>query len=520
MKRRENKFELFFLFLILLIASFLRLYRLKDFQFFTYDQARDALIIKRIIIDKKITLVGPTVLIPGVFLPPFYYYLMAPILVLGRLDPLVLDYFTALLGIGFVGFIWYAVNRFFGRPAGIFSAFFLAVSPIMVDLSRRAWNPNLIPFLSLIFVFLVYLFIQSKNPRYLIFSLGILGLALSFHLSIICLFPLLLWAIILKVKRVGLRQFFFALVLFLALVSPLLLFDFRHNFVLAKNIIAFFGKTKGDNFNLTRLTNGFLRLPGMLFLSLPFGFFQKKLIISYFVVNLFKKSDLIYAPVSIVSHSPQFIYYPFWGIISFWLTIFLFLKKIRKYQQIFQLLLVWLFSGLVVSLFYPADFHFYFLDFAFPLPFIFLGFIFKELWQTKGKLVILSILTFIGIVNGYLSLAQEPADPTVKTVISVSRIIAEDVGDELFNLAVSHRYSDRWDRNAVEYRYFVESYFKKFPLDDSPLGYTQAEYLYFIDEGGGQEVLNAKIMEVQAFSPKKIINNWEIEGLKIYKLSK
>jgi len=151
MKAKKGRGEIIILFLILGLAAFLRFYKLADYQFFTYDQARDALIIKRIVVDKKLTLLGPTVLIPGLNLPPFYYYLMAPVFWLGGFNPLSLDIFSALVGLLTILAVWSVANSFFGKPAGLFAAFFMAISPIMVDLSRRAWNPNSVPLLSIIF---------------------------------------------------------------------------------------------------------------------------------------------------------------------------------------------------------------------------------------------------------------------------------------------------------------------------------------------------------------------------------
>jgi len=56
---KANKTELLFLALIIILASFLRFYKINELHFFTYDQARDDLIVKRILVDHKFTLLGP-----------------------------------------------------------------------------------------------------------------------------------------------------------------------------------------------------------------------------------------------------------------------------------------------------------------------------------------------------------------------------------------------------------------------------------------------------------------------------
>jgi len=105
-----NRKEIVFIVLLLIVAAFFRFWHLGITQFITYDQARDFLIIKRMLVDHKLTLVGPTVLIPGVYLPPFYYYSLAPFLMLFRFHPLGADVYTALLGLGAI-FIFYLLCR-------------------------------------------------------------------------------------------------------------------------------------------------------------------------------------------------------------------------------------------------------------------------------------------------------------------------------------------------------------------------------------------------------------------------
>ena len=55
---------------ILLIASFFRLYRVRDYLVFLGDEGRDALVWQRMIVDHKFTLLGPTASVGGFYLGP------------------------------------------------------------------------------------------------------------------------------------------------------------------------------------------------------------------------------------------------------------------------------------------------------------------------------------------------------------------------------------------------------------------------------------------------------------------
>ena len=72
---------------ILLLALFLRTYRTSDFLGFWFDQGRDAKIVWDIWHSHKLTLIGPTTGIEGIFLGPFYYYLITPAYILGGGNP-------------------------------------------------------------------------------------------------------------------------------------------------------------------------------------------------------------------------------------------------------------------------------------------------------------------------------------------------------------------------------------------------------------------------------------------------
>ena len=152
-----NHWEIIILLILILIAAVLRFYNITKLEFFTYDQARDAIYVKRIIVDHRLRLLGTQTSMPGMFLPPFYYYTVAPILWLSRLNPIGIDIYSAFIGVLTVPLIFFVSNKIFGKPAGIFSALLVSVSPLMVELTRRAWNPNTLPFFILISFYFLWL---------------------------------------------------------------------------------------------------------------------------------------------------------------------------------------------------------------------------------------------------------------------------------------------------------------------------------------------------------------------------
>ena len=111
---------------------------------------------------------------------------------------------------------------------------------------------------------------------------------------------------------------------------------------------------------------------------------------------------------------------------------------------------------------------------------------------------------------------------TKEDILAVSKVIAHDAPDKrIFALASNYRSLDRWDHNAVDYRYFVEAYFGKRGLDWQPEDYRKAEILYVVSEGKMPDPINAKIMEIYEFEPKKLVQTWELpKEVFIYKMTK
>ena len=142
----------FFIVIILIIASVLRLWNLPSTMQFLGDQGRDALIAKRILIDHRPVLIGPVTSTGNMYLGPLYYYFMVPFLAITYPSPLGPAYAVALCGILAVFLTYYLGQEIVGKRAAIIAALFFAISAVAVNFSRFSWNPNLAPLFSIILI--------------------------------------------------------------------------------------------------------------------------------------------------------------------------------------------------------------------------------------------------------------------------------------------------------------------------------------------------------------------------------
>jgi 4-amino-4-deoxy-L-arabinose transferase-like glycosyltransferase len=528
---KANKLEVICLIFIASLAAFLRFYKITELHFFSFDQARDALISKRILVDHKWTLLGPQSSMLGVYLPPYYYYTLALVLWIFRLNPAGIDVYTAGVGVCTVILLWYIARRFFNKVPALMIAAFYATSPLIVRFSRQAWNPNTQPFLVLLILFFLCQLFLKRKAFYLILVSIFLGYAMNLHYSTFCLIPIWLFSLfwfLIKTRKT--RTVFVSVGILCFFVVPLLLFDLHHHFMISRNISHhFFAKER-----MGLLPRDFVGLMANSAYSL-FVFLLSGVSYTPSLVADAPQDALwpVFRPISIltIAHRPMIIQYYWWGVGLLGLiviTTIYFLFRLEKKGAKDVGLMLYLLIGIIlssvfVSQFYAGQFYFFYYLLLFPLPFLFLGFLFWFWWQ-KRIFRLPAVLLFILILAFNLrhALVLESPERKIGDIIGVSEVIAQDVGQrDDFVIAANYRSPDRWDHSAVDYRYFVEAYFGKRGLDWQPEDYRQAKILYVVAEGGLADPINSKIMEIYEFGPKTVEKTWELpKEVYIYKMTK
>src|SRR3990170_4498841 len=96
---KNNRTETAILAIILIVGAYFRLYRIDEYMTFLGDEGRDALVVRRLLVNADPILVGPGTSIGNMYLGPLYYYMMAPALLLANFSPVGPAAMVALLGV-------------------------------------------------------------------------------------------------------------------------------------------------------------------------------------------------------------------------------------------------------------------------------------------------------------------------------------------------------------------------------------------------------------------------------------
>lgn len=214
--------------LLLIISSFVRFYNLPNRAIFTADEEYQATYAQTLIADFHPIWIGVSAADTGFYLGPYFTYLTAGLLKLNGGDPLLANYFSAALGVVTSLLVYYLGYLLKGSLVGLGSGLLYSLSPLVVYLDQRYWNPT--PSMFLVVLFVISLLKAQQNRWWLVLTSFVLGSIWHVHLSLVPLYvvaTIYLWQHRKKITATTLAVIVFV---HFILLAPLIIFDFNHNF--------------------------------------------------------------------------------------------------------------------------------------------------------------------------------------------------------------------------------------------------------------------------------------------------
>jgi len=509
----KNKLNLILIILIILLAAFLRLYRISDYMTFLGDEGRDVLVAKGIL-EGHFTLLGPRSSAGDFFMGPVYYYMIAPFLWLFRLDPVGPAVMAGLFGVATVFLIYFIGKRCFGQKAGLFSAALYAVSPLVIAYSRSSWNPNVLPFFSLLLIYMVFKAVTEKQAgRYLIFGGFLLGIAMQLHYLSLFLAVIIAFYIFAsgwyRNKKIILfpiiKQYLLLGVGFLVGLSPFLAFEARHGFPNTKTIFHFiFGDTLTKGYEthttfISTVTEVFFRIFARLVFSFP------------------STGNILHF------NTPALQVWAFLAVVLAVCAIagIYFIKN----KLIVTLFYMWLFISILLFGFYKKSIYDYHFTFLFPLPFLIVGNLLSwlyglKIWKKQYHLgAIVSLILFSGIFLLNLSGMPFRYEPNRQKdqARQIAQFVISKTGGKPYNFAlISGGNSD------YAYRYYFEmTGHKPVTIENTvndPQRKSVTNQLLVVCEDTSCKPLGHPLFDVAGFGRASIAGEWNVIVVKVYKL--
>ena len=463
------------------LLFFFRFYKLYEFVTFLSDQGRDAIILKRIITFEHFPAIGAPSSVGQVYLGPFYYYLVAPFLGLFNFDPVGPAVGVALFSVVGILVAYFAVKKQISPFVAIIFLSLATFSAVLTEYSRFSWNPNLLPYFSFMTLFYFYQWLEKPTVRDGIIFGALLGFSIQLHyLGALLGFPIalfILWRFVeMRSIKKHLKSLIAAVTSFMVSISPLILFDLRHDFLNYRQFFKLF--TEG---NLASGSSYLFRLDETIQ-----GFINHGLQLSF--------SPLISKVIFIL-------------ILILGLLVYKYKKSKFVLLHVYNVLIFILGFAFLSSGRFP---HYY-------------GPVIMSLYLVVASSIVLIkhrniqyVLSGIfTILFAYLNITKmyflfENGNNQIQHAKIVASSLGEKIDHQPFNFAT-------WpvDLGEDSYLYFLE-------LEDMPVADREklevTDQLIVICENEPCMVLDSPSWNISMFGKAQIQDQWEVEGLKIFKL--
>jgi len=229
---REN----WILLLILFVGLLIRIYKPLQLYMYAHDQDLAGWIVKDILINKHLRLIGQETSSQGVFIGPLFYYLQIPFYLLTRMDPSGTIVLVTLLGVLTIFSFYFCFSKMFGSKVGLIASFIYAITMYFVNTDREVVPTMPVHLWTVWFFYGTWLILKGKSRAYI--GLGFLiGVIWNFNLALATVIPLILVAQILSKTKVNFKYIFLGIVVFVVTMSPFFVFEARHSLRLTKATI-------------------------------------------------------------------------------------------------------------------------------------------------------------------------------------------------------------------------------------------------------------------------------------------
>ncbi len=465
----------------IIVGSFFRLWNFPNTLQFLGDQGRDALVALHIFKDHHFVLIGPVTSTGNMYLGPLYYYFMVPFLYLSYPSPLGPAYAIAALSIATIVLIYYLGKELIGERSAVIASVAFACSAAAVTYARFSWNPNPAPFVSIILIWASYRALV-KNPWYFVLVSVCISILIQLHYVTLLTIPaagiiwlMTLWNIAHTPQKKW-KVFFFSTIisvlLFLSSLTPLVLFDLRHQFLNLHALQSFLSQNQG---NLTHTTN------------------------SLKIIQVAKETD---------GRSRQVLFEPFIGkhfhlnqvLLAIFLLSFIILALPNKQKTNtgIQVIAVYFFVSIAGLAFYESTIFDHYIAYLFPITMMVYGILMDRLLQHKFGVGVAACISL-----GYLgwNITHMPLQTIGWSIFDMKRtaqtLIDRVKPGDKYNLVLL---TSTGDIEGQNYRYFLETSGKP-PLPKERWGET--ETLFIINEDGKlKKVTDSPIYEIVVFPNK------------------
>lgn len=503
---KKMTFSQWVLVLVVLLAAFLRFYNLRGSLQFQGDQGRDAIIVADIFRKRDPVFIGPVTSVGNMYLGPLYYYFMLPFLFLSYPSPMGPVYAIATLGLLTVFLMYMVGKKLVSKRAAYIATIFYTFSAVVITNTRFSWNPNPAPFVSLLMIFFTKK-AWDDHPKYWVWVSVCFSILIQLHyLTLLSLGGAgLIWLFqgtslfqqkqknknFVKQIKVFAWSTILAILVFLTSLTPLLLFDLKHDDLNKNAFISLL--TEKETFKQSA------KLPLLKKASAILAETEGRGMHVLFEISIGKNRQL-----------NRFLLYTF-GFILLWMFLLQNKEKSQKNDPHHSgkvVILSYLFTGILGTALYQHTIFDHYIAYLFPVTFLIYGIIFDVVWRSFFGKVFFAVFFVFFLWYNLPKLPLRTLGWTVDDVKKTSEAIYSRVQEnERYNIVLLSESKDHYGQN---YRYFLTT----FSPPPQEVGENDSlDTLYIIDEEKKAEnPVDLPIYDIVVFSNKNVAETFSINN--------
>lgn len=477
----------FIVLMTLICAFFFYFWNIHNTVQFQGDQGRDALIVSDIFRNKNLVFIGPVTSVGNMYLGPLYYYFMLPFLFITYPNPLGPVFAIGVLSLIAVFMLYHLGKKMFSTKTAVLATVLFGFSSVIAMFSRFSWNPNPAPIVALLLLFSTYK-AWVHSPKYWMLASICFSILLQLHyLTLLTLGGVgIIWLVQLftifrkdtlapKINTFVIYSCI-SLLIFVISLTPLILFDLKHDFL---NINAFQSLFTKESVFTEENNPSFIE-------TVP------KTVKEMHGRALFMFYDLLIGKNT--SRNTILL------IIELAFFIYLFKKSSTNERRSLIVIMAFLIPTLIGISFYKSNIFPHYIIYILPAVVLYHGFVLSKLKSHFIVNICLTIFISAYIVYNVKQMPLESIDWTIKDIQETSQTIYNRVQPgEKYNIVLL---SGSGDIDGQNYRYFLSATDRP-PLPIERQGET--ETLFIINEDKKiSRVIDSPIYEIVVFPDKEV----------------
>ena len=390
---------------------------------FEIDQEFLSLEAWRLIKEGTLSLIGAGTSFGGLYIGPFYTYFIAGIMSLTRFYPPTLNLVSALWATAVPVGLYFIGRQLFSRATGLIAGLMAAISISFLSLTDTP--PLVVPF-GLVSLLTFYCLSQLKIGKFMFFAaVTLAGISLHLHFTGLYLSLFILLWILITHYQLKLKDYLIALGILIFFLSPLIIFDLRHDFLNSRNFITFILTTNGLKVILKSLGHG-------LILSLTsLGA----------VFNNFQAYNLIAGSLA-------------------WLSFIIYFFRLKTKTTAHYLLLSWLVFPIALNGLYTGRLLPYYYTFHHPQTFLALGLVLAKFTRHLWGCTILITLGLLFMILNLTWLKHHPNAFSLSHKMAAFTVITRHAGTTDINVSFTVEHSRRGGLDFLRRYYGFDSELK------------------------------------------------------------